>query len=369
MSIDTLLVRGGVAALLAAATVRPTPAQVIVSTPAGRALKDSLLVRVYAGQRGDSVRVVRISLDSIRDLVRAWESEPLMSLQSELMARRIEALLAMTRTDLGAGPRMLFSAPDGTRLFDKGWLGLTTGGVHDEWTSDGHFLRYFDYPPIVSVSKRSPAQLAGIIAGDTLIAYDGVDVVGHPINLTQLLTPEKKLGVTVRRDGEMKAFTVIVGRQPNDVVFTKRVLPGEGPPFPMVDLPVPLGGDGPRKVTGRIEVRGNGDGSSGRIFMMSTPDGVFFSTVNGVFGASLSAVGPELAKKLKTEPGVLVNEVPEDTPAARAGLKAGDVIVRVAGEPVATIEDVRTLAMLRGENHTVTLQIIRDQKPRTITVK
>ena len=30
-------------------------------------------------------------------------------------------------------------------------MGLTTGGVHDEWTSEGHFLRYFGYPPIVSV--------------------------------------------------------------------------------------------------------------------------------------------------------------------------------------------------------------------------
>lgn len=369
MSIETLLLRGAVAALLAAATVRPTHAQVVVATP-GRALKDSLLVRVYTGQRGDSVRVMRISLDSIRDLVRAWESEPIMSLQSALMARKIEAWLAMTRSDLGAGgPQMFFRAPDGLRLSDKGWLGLTTGGVHDEWTSDGHFLRYFDYPPIVSVSRRSPAQVAGIIPGDTLIAYDGVDVVGHPINLTQLLTPEKKLAVTVRRDGETKAFTVIVGRQPNDVFFTKRFLPGEGPPFPMADLPIPPGGDGPRRVTGHIEVRGGGDGASGGVFMMSTPGGVFFSSVNGVFGASLSAVGSELAKVLKTEQGVLVNEVPENTPAARAGLKAGDVIVRVAGEAVATIEDVRNLAMLRGENHAVTLQIIRDKKSRTITVK
>ena len=40
------------------------------------------------------------------------------------------------------------------------------------------------------------------------------------------------------------------------------------------------------------------------------------------------------------ESGVLVNEVPDNTPAARVGLKAGDVIVRVAGEQVATIEDV-----------------------------
>ena len=67
--------------------------------------------------------------------------------------------------------------------------------------------------------------------------------------------------------------------------------------------------------------------------------------------------------------GVLVNAVPEDTPASRVGLKAGDVIVSVSGQAVRHVEDIRRLAALNGDNHPVTLQIIRDKKSRSIIVR
>ena len=215
--------------------------------------------------------------------------------------------------------------------------------------------------------------MAGIVPGDTLIAYDGVDVVGQPINLSQLLTPDKKVAVTVRRDGETKAFTVIVGRQPNEV-FARRFLSGDGPVFSLPDVPGAPAGDGLRRGLNNVaRVYGRGGSGSAAAWRGLHDDDArrpcSFSTVNGVFGASLSTVGADLARALKLEPGVLVNEVPEDTPAFRAGLKAGDVIVRVAGEPVTSVDELRNLAVLRGENHTVTLQIIRDKKPRSITVK
>jgi S1-C subfamily serine protease len=92
-------------------------------------------------------------------------------------------------------------------------------------------------------------------------------------------------------------------------------------------------------------------------------------TPNGVFGASMSPVGADLARVYKLEPGVLVNEVPEDTPAFRSGLKAGDVILTVGGQAVASVDDVRKAAILRGENHTLVLQVLRDKTKRTITVR
>ncbi|MGH7620080.1 MAG: PDZ domain-containing protein [Gemmatimonadaceae bacterium] len=366
MSIEARLVRGAAAALLAATAALPLGAQVIVSSP--RPAKDTVMVKVFGTHRGDSVRIMRVQIDSLRDLFRAWDAEPLASLQSAKMAREIESLMSAMQSGMTAvGPRIFLTAPVAGRRLDKGWMGLTTGGVHDEWTDDGHFLRYFDYPPIVAVTRRSPAQVAGIIPGDTLIAYDGVDVVGHPINLSQLLTPDRRVAVTVHRDGETKAFTVVVGRQPGDR-FARVIMAPDGSSLPGDDAPN-VAADGPRRVIGGIgRVRGGAAGG-GKIVVTGGPNGVFFTLANGVFGASMSQVGSDLAKTLKIEPGVLVNEVPDNTPAALAGLKAGDVIVRLAGEPVATIEDVRTLAALRGESHTVTLQVVRDKKTRTITVK
>jgi membrane-associated protease RseP (regulator of RpoE activity) len=358
MSIDTLLVRGSIAALLVVGAVQPGRAQVVV---APRSSKDTVVVKMFTS-RGDSVRVVRITTDSIRDLMRAWEIEPLFSLQSARMSRELEALAAKIRTTMGGGgPGILITAgPDGINQFGpgmaRGWIGITTGGVHNEW-ADGKFLQYLDYPPILTVERKSPAQIAGIVPGDTLVAYDGQDVVAHPINVTQLLTPDKRVAVTVRRDGEDKAFTITVGRAPN-AVFLRRAWEGEGP-FPPDGPIMAAGGVGAgARATKHLELRA-GPPMSGQIFAFRT----------GVFGADVSNVGPDLAKALRIEPGVLVNEVPEDTPAFRMGLRAGDVIVSVAGQPVTRIDDVRTLAALRGDNRPLELQIIRDKKPRTITVK
>jgi S1-C subfamily serine protease len=83
----------------------------------------------------------------------------------------------------------------------------------------------------------------------------------------------------------------------------------------------------------------------------------------------MSELGDDAARALKIEPGVLVNAVPEDTPASRMGLKAGDVIVSVSGQAVRRIEDIRRLATMNPDNHAVTLQIMRERKSRSITVR
>lgn len=57
-------------------------------------------------------------------------------------------------------------------------------------------------------------------------------------------------------------------------------------------------------------------------------------------GARMTALNPALAAYFRVEAGSLILEVMDETPAARAGVRAGDVIVEVAGSPVATVEEV-----------------------------
>lgn len=356
MTIDMGLMRGAVVALVAASAARVAPAQV-VPVPARQTVKDTTVVlRMIDG--------TRIQADSIRVLLRAFEGEPLSSMQSEKMRRELDAMAIAFKSALGlaGGQRIIISGPDGIRQFGmlpaKGWIGLTTAGVHNDWDSDGHFVQYLDYPPIVSVDRRSPAQLAGILPGDTLVAYDGVDVVAHPINVTQLLTPERRLAVTVRRDGESKAFSLVVSRVPN-TVFTRRLEPGDFPGFGEPVKNLPGDPDGVVAGPGRIAINMRG-GRGGPFFVM---------TSDGVFGASLSPVPVELARTLKIEPGVLVNEVPDGTPASRCGLRAGDVIVSVEGQGVSSVDDVRKLAARHGESGVIKLQVMREHKVRAIIVK
>ena len=67
--------------------------------------------------------------------------------------------------------------------------------------------------------------------------------------------------------------------------------------------------------------------------------------------------------------GVLVQSVTEDSVAAKAGMKAGDVITSVNGTAVEEPSDVRR-ALDRLDNQTdLTIEIMRDKKPQTLKGK
>ena len=56
-------------------------------------------------------------------------------------------------------------------------------------------------------------------------------------------------------------------------------------------------------------------------------------------GVTVQALTPQLAAYFGAKDGVLVASVTDDSPASRAGLKAGDVILSVNGQPVASASD------------------------------
>jgi S1-C subfamily serine protease len=98
----------------------------------------------------------------------------------------------------------------------------------------------------------------------------------------------------------------------------------------------------------------------------------FFISPNGVFGASLSNVSEDLAKALQLpkglRKGVLVNEVPEDSPAYRGGLRGADVIITADGDTVSTVGQLRDLLITRFGDHSAELQIVRQQKVKKLTL-
>jgi len=66
--------------------------------------------------------------------------------------------------------------------------------------------------------------------------------------------------------------------------------------------------------------------------------------------------------------GVLVRSVERGSPAAAAGLRAGDVIVKVDGEAVTCSSDWRH-AMAHRKSDAVSLGIIRDKREQTVSLK
>ena len=91
--------------------------------------------------------------------------------------------------------------------------------------------------------------------------------------------------------------------------------------------------------------------------------------VRGYLGVHIQNLNPELADsfKLKDHKGALVADVEPGAPAAKAGLKAGDVITKFNGKP---IEDANQLTLDVTEispGTKITLEVLRDGKTQEIT--
>jgi serine protease Do len=113
----------------------------------------------------------------------------------------------------------------------------------------------------------------------------------------------------------------------------------------------------------------------------SVPAGTIQSVVNqlrdhgkvdrGWLGVQIQRVNEDLAQAMglpKAE-GALVADVQPDSPAAAAKLKSGDVIVAVNGNPVDEKHGLPAMIADISAGQSAELQILRDGKPQTVTVK
>jgi serine protease Do len=73
--------------------------------------------------------------------------------------------------------------------------------------------------------------------------------------------------------------------------------------------------------------------------------------------------------QIKAPTGVVVARVEGDTPAAKAGLKPGDLVVGLDGQPVKELGRLRNTIAMRGVGKTVNLDVIRADKRQTVAVQ
>jgi serine protease Do len=91
--------------------------------------------------------------------------------------------------------------------------------------------------------------------------------------------------------------------------------------------------------------------------------------VRGWLGVVIQEITPEIAETIGVKEGILVAQVAPGSPAERAGLKVGDIIVAVDGEKVREVRDLQFKIMKTPPGTEVTLTIIRRGKEQTIKAR
>jgi serine protease Do len=91
----------------------------------------------------------------------------------------------------------------------------------------------------------------------------------------------------------------------------------------------------------------------------------------GMLGVGIQNLNDKIAKSrgLKSEQGALVTQVQQDGPAAKAGLKIGDVITSFDGKKIYDSAQLPPLVAMTPPGTATKVEIVRDGKPMTVDVK
>ena len=290
-------------------------------------------------------------------------------LEARVVAQNADAT-AMRRALANVGAQDMGSAPAAVAQ-SRGWMGINyLGAQRIESSNKGVFIYHYDYPVVVSVEPASPAERAGLMTGDTIVAYDGKDVRNRTIALGKQLKPGTRLVVRVRRDGETLDVPVSIERRPAAFVSTY------SPAVPPARVPA-LAATEPRYAP-RAPREPRAPGVEGLppsadvappvppVPPVTSVFGGWTTTV--VAGAEVARMNPGLRDVFGVESGVLVLSVAPGSPAAAGGLRSGDVIQRVNDERVASPQTFQR-AVLGCTTKTARVDVVRKKKAEQLTLR
>jgi serine protease Do len=207
---------------------------------------------------------------------------------------------------------------------------------------------------IEEVRSGSPAEKAGLKAGDVVIEYDG-DRVRSARQLTRLVseTPEGRTVKTAVMRAGKRMDVDITPESGSAFQFSDRL----GRDFES------LGRDLRLKVQPEIERL--------RDLYVEPPIAFEFSgrITAGRLGVSAQDLTPQLADYFGVKEGVLVSAVTADSVAGKAGLKAGDVITAIDGTTVGKVADVRRRVERLDDGEDFTIAVTRDRNALTLNGK
>jgi len=240
-------------------------------------------------------------------------------------------------------PRAAPPAPRDHMIFMSSggsWLGVSISDIGSDRARELG-MKEETGAEITGVVPGSPAEEAGLQRKDVILEYQGTRVEGA-MQLTRMVreTPQgREVSIKTLRGGAVRSVKVKMAGHDGEEREGRMHRRIEIPPIelPEIDLPdIPV-----------VE----GLPSSSRL------------------GVSIEDLGEQLGEYfgVKDGEGVLVRSVRKGSPAEGAGLRAGDVIVKVDGERISDGSDLRS-ALRDHRGKSFPLGIVRDRREQSVTV-
>lgn len=261
-------------------------------------------------------------------------------------------LLLLSLASLNAAAEDCITSPmsDSFSLLGEGsgtgsYLGVdindvTADRVHDLKLKEEHGVE------VTMVDQDAPAGKAGIKEHDVILTMNGTLIEsGEQLRRMIHETPAgRTVTLGMSRDGQTVTLQVELGKHSRKNEWPPHVADGQFETPEMPEIPgMPGFGISPFNV---IMVR------------TSTRSGLMFENLTPQLGEFFGVKGGH---------GVLVREVSKGSPAEKAGLRAGDVVVKVNSQPVHDCDDlVRWLR--NGKSPSSAITIVREKREQTINV-
>jgi serine protease Do len=234
----------------------------------------------------------------------------------------------------------------------SGYLGVGLSDI-DKKRAESLKLKEAAGAEIVNIDHDAPAASAGLKVHDVILQMNGQVVAGAE-QLRRMLhetPPDRPITLVVSRDGKQQTINATL-------VDHAKLERNAASNITMVPAP----GD----EDGSIALAPPSSHSGGNSFFGSLPFGLSSFSV----GVQLDTMGSQLADffGVKDGQGLLVKHVAANSDASVAGLKAGDVVTKVDGHIMATLNDwTKTIRASRGKQ--VQVVIIRNRQQQILNLQ
>jgi membrane-associated protease RseP (regulator of RpoE activity) len=215
---------------------------------------------------------------------------------------------------------------------------------------------------ITQVVKDSPAEKAGLKKDDVILRFEGDSVTSvRKLNrLVSEVAPDQSIKLGISRGGSEQEVSVTIGKRNQSLNAFNRLEGLEG--LQKLEGLKGLGNLKDFKIPeGNVwKWEGQGPGNDNFVYAFGN---------NRRLGVTTVQLTKQLADYfgIADGKGVLVSSVSDNSAAAKAGIKAGDIITTVDGDMIEGPGDL-SRAINKNKEGDVTVVVIRDKKQRSIKV-